>query len=60
MGDPRSAVRIIASGDCCHFTGAWRRLLSSDCVMLMTEIPFPVEHIELNVDDCRTVERVPP
>jgi hypothetical protein len=39
--------------------GAWRRLLSSECVMLTTEIPFPIEHIELNVDDCRTVERVP-
>jgi len=40
--------------------GAWRRLLSSECVMLVTEIPFPVEHIDLNVDDAGTMERVPP
>jgi mannose-6-phosphate isomerase-like protein (cupin superfamily) len=36
--------------------GAWHRLLSSEGALQMTATPFPGEHIELDVDDPRTVE----
>ena len=38
--------------------GAWHRLHSSGATE-MTATPFPGEHIELDVDDPRTVERKP-
>jgi mannose-6-phosphate isomerase-like protein (cupin superfamily) len=37
--------------------GAWHRFLSAEGVTLMAATPFPGEHIELDVDDPRTVER---
>ena len=39
--------------------GAWHRLHSSEGAAEMTATPFPGEHIELDVDDPRTVERKP-
>jgi len=36
--------------------GVWHRLLSSEGATEMTATPFPGEHIELDVDDPRTVE----
>ena len=39
--------------------GAWHRFHSSEGVTLMSATPFPGEHIELDVDDPRTVERKP-
>jgi len=39
--------------------GAWHRFHSSEGVALMAATPFPGEHIELDVDDPRTVERKP-
>jgi hypothetical protein len=39
--------------------GLWHRLLSSEGATQMTATPFPGEHIELDVDDPRTVERKP-
>jgi len=39
--------------------GAWHRLHSSEGATQMTATPFPGEHIELDVDDPRTVERQP-
>jgi mannose-6-phosphate isomerase-like protein (cupin superfamily) len=39
--------------------GVWHRLLSSEGATEMTATPFPGEHIELDVDDPRTVEREP-
>ena len=39
--------------------GAWHRLHSSEGATQMAATPFPVEHIELDVDDPRTVERKP-
>ena len=39
--------------------GAWHRLHSSEGATQMTATPFPSEHIELDIDDPRTVERKP-
>lgn len=39
--------------------GAWHRFLSSEGVTLMSATPFPGEHIELDVDDPRTVKPKP-
>jgi quercetin dioxygenase-like cupin family protein len=39
--------------------GAWHRHHSSEGATQMTATPFPGEHIELDVDDPRTVERKP-
>lgn len=39
--------------------GAWHRFLSSEGATLMAATPFPGEHIELDVDDPRMVERKP-
>jgi mannose-6-phosphate isomerase-like protein (cupin superfamily) len=39
--------------------GAWHRFHSSEGVTLMAATPFPGEHIELDVDDPRSVERKP-
>ena len=39
--------------------GAWHRLHSSEGATEMTATPFPGEHIELDVDDPRTVGRKP-
>jgi hypothetical protein len=39
--------------------GAWHRFHSSEGVTLMTATPSPSEVIEFDVDDPRTVERVP-
>ena len=39
--------------------GAWHRFHSSDGVTLMSATPFPGEHVELDVDDPRTVEHKP-
>ena len=39
--------------------GAWHRFHSSEGVTLMFATPNPSEHIELDVDDPRTVERKP-
>jgi mannose-6-phosphate isomerase-like protein (cupin superfamily) len=39
--------------------GAWHRALSSEGKTEMTATPFPGDHIELDVDDPRTVERKP-
>jgi hypothetical protein len=39
--------------------GAWHRFHSSEGVTLMSATPFPGEHIELEVDDPRMVERKP-
>jgi len=39
--------------------GAWHRLRSPDGATQVTATPFPSEHIELDVDDPRTVERKP-
>jgi quercetin dioxygenase-like cupin family protein len=39
--------------------GAWHRLHSSEGATQMTATPFPSDHIELDVDDPRTVERKP-
>jgi quercetin dioxygenase-like cupin family protein len=39
--------------------GAWHRFHASEGVTLMSATPFPVDHIELDVDDPRTVERKP-
>src|SRR5260370_1330297 len=39
--------------------GAWHGLHSSEGATQMTATPFPGEHIELDVDDPRTVERKP-
>ena len=39
--------------------GAWHRFHSSDGVTVMFATPNPSEHIELDVDDPRTVERKP-
>jgi mannose-6-phosphate isomerase-like protein (cupin superfamily) len=39
--------------------GAWHRFHSSDGATQMAATPFPGEHIELDVDDPRTVERKP-
>jgi quercetin dioxygenase-like cupin family protein len=39
--------------------GAWHRFHSAEGVALMSATPFPGEHIELDVDDPRTVERKP-
>ena len=37
--------------------GAWHRFHSSEGATQMAATPFPGEHIELDVDDPRTVER---
>ncbi len=42
--------------DCSHPQGAWDRFHSSEGVRLISATPFPGEHIELDVDDPRTVE----
>ncbi len=39
--------------------GAWHRALSAEGKTEMTATPFPGNHIELDVDDPRTVERTP-
>ena len=39
--------------------GAWHRFLSSEGATMMAATPFPGEHIELDVDDPRMVERKP-
>jgi mannose-6-phosphate isomerase-like protein (cupin superfamily) len=39
--------------------GAWHRALSSEGKTEMTATPFPGDHIELDVDDPRTVEHKP-
>jgi mannose-6-phosphate isomerase-like protein (cupin superfamily) len=39
--------------------GAWHRFHSAEGVTLMTATPLPGEHIELDVDDPRTVVRQP-
>ena len=39
--------------------GAWHRFHSSEGATQMAVTPFPGEHIELDVDDPRTVERKP-
>ena len=39
--------------------GAWHRLHSSEGATQMTATPFPGEHIELDVDDPRTIGRKP-
>jgi mannose-6-phosphate isomerase-like protein (cupin superfamily) len=39
--------------------GAWHRFHSSEGATQMAATPFPGEHIELDVDDPRTVERKP-
>jgi quercetin dioxygenase-like cupin family protein len=39
--------------------GAWHRFRSPEGVTQMSVTPFPGEHIELDVDDPRTVERKP-
>jgi mannose-6-phosphate isomerase-like protein (cupin superfamily) len=39
--------------------GAWHRVHSADGVTVMTATPFPGEHIDLDVDDPRTVDRQP-
>ncbi len=39
--------------------GAWHRFHSSEGVTVMFATPNPSEHIELDVDDPRTVERKP-
>jgi mannose-6-phosphate isomerase-like protein (cupin superfamily) len=39
--------------------GGWHRLLSSEGATQMTATPFPGDHIELDVDDPRTVDRQP-
>jgi mannose-6-phosphate isomerase-like protein (cupin superfamily) len=39
--------------------GAWHRALSSEGKTEMTATPFPGDHIELEVDDPRTVEHKP-
>jgi mannose-6-phosphate isomerase-like protein (cupin superfamily) len=39
--------------------GVWHRLHSSEGATQITATPFPGEHIELDVDDPRTVERKP-
>ena len=39
--------------------GAWHRALSPEGKTEMTATPFPGDHIELDVDDPRTVERKP-
>jgi mannose-6-phosphate isomerase-like protein (cupin superfamily) len=39
--------------------GAWHRAHSADGATLMFATPLPSEHIELDVDDPRTVERKP-
>ena len=39
--------------------GAWHRALSPDGKTEMTATPFPGDHIELDVDDPRAVERTP-
>jgi quercetin dioxygenase-like cupin family protein len=39
--------------------GAWHRLRSSEGATQLSATPFPSEHIELDVDDPRTVERKP-
>jgi mannose-6-phosphate isomerase-like protein (cupin superfamily) len=39
--------------------GAWHRFHSSEGATQMTATPFPGEHIELDVDDPREVERKP-
>jgi mannose-6-phosphate isomerase-like protein (cupin superfamily) len=39
--------------------GAWHRLHSSEGATQMTATPFPGEHVELDVDDPRTVECKP-
>jgi mannose-6-phosphate isomerase-like protein (cupin superfamily) len=39
--------------------GAWHRVKSSEGVTQMSVTPFPGEHIELDVDDPRTVARKP-
>ena len=39
--------------------GAWHRFRSSEGATQMTATPFPCEHLELDVDDPRTVERKP-
>ena len=40
--------------------GAWHRFHSSGGATQMAVTPFPGEHIDLDVDDPRTVEREPP
>jgi quercetin dioxygenase-like cupin family protein len=39
--------------------GAWHHFRSSEGATQMSVTPFPSEHIELDVDDPRTVERKP-
>jgi mannose-6-phosphate isomerase-like protein (cupin superfamily) len=39
--------------------GAWHRALSSEGKTEMTATPFPDDHVELDVDDPRTVEHKP-
>jgi mannose-6-phosphate isomerase-like protein (cupin superfamily) len=39
--------------------GAWHRFHSSEGTTQMAATPFPGEHIDLDVDDPRTVERNP-
>ncbi len=39
--------------------GKWHRFHSAEGVTLMAATPFPGEHIELDVDDPRTVDRKP-
>jgi len=39
--------------------GAWHRSYSSEGTTAMTATPFPGEHVELDVDDPRTVEHKP-
>ncbi len=39
--------------------GVWHRFRSSEGVTMMSATPFPGEHVELDVDDPRTVARTP-
>ena len=39
--------------------GAWHRAHSADGVTIMFATPLPSEHVELDVEDPRTVERKP-
>jgi hypothetical protein len=39
--------------------GAWHRSYSSEGTTAMTATPFPSEHVELDVDDPRSVEQKP-
>src|SRR5260370_40150955 len=56
---PPQAIALRAGAIAIVPQGAWHRFHAAKGVTMMTATPLPGEHIELDVDDPRTVERQP-